>query len=634
MGLSLSGLASTRRRGAAPTIPRILVIDDDSIVRSVVRVALTAHGWAVAEATTTTDGIAQATARPPDVILLDVGFKGETRDGFTVCRELRTHRATQKTPIVLFTALDDTENRALASAVGATAFIAKPFGPLELVATLRLVLEHGPDPGVGLYLVDAGVVTPSQLERAIAEQKLRQGPDKPIGELLVEMGFATESDVRLALARQSVARVKPKSVAALNEIRIAIADDHASVREALRTTIAAESGLNVVGLAIDGDDALRVVRTLRPDVLVLDNDMPKRRGLDVLRAIRAEATETNVVFFTLDESVRDPALAGGAAAVVTKDQPIGVLIAEIRKAARRRTRPEASAGVVLAVRAARSASGILARQQRRMALLGVMGVAYAGAFLLLEPILGASSSFLGLAPVAFAGALFGPETGIVAAVLTALLTAVLWQATGHSVGEPVITVGGNGLGVAALIGVGAGFGVMRIARGRFDQAGRSAAAIAEAADALLGSESGPALALLAQAATEAVHADGALLYMTVPGGGTEIVAGTGALARYVGTRERADAVSRAMGNRSASTFHVDRAAIGVELPKMRSGIAAPLLADDGSALGAIVVLLAHRAAYTADDVTALASFARFASHVVTMRAAAPSAIGASLTEGV
>src|SRR5207248_9238812 len=116
-----------RRMRARPAAThRVLVIDDDATIRAVVRVALHAEGWEVVEASSTEDGLARAADTAADVILLDVNFAGETRDGFTVCRELRARRATRRTPIVLFTAHDDPENRALASAVGASAFLRKP----------------------------------------------------------------------------------------------------------------------------------------------------------------------------------------------------------------------------------------------------------------------------------------------------------------------------------------------------------------------------------------------------------------------------------------------------------------------------------------------------------------------------
>src|SRR5712691_4349288 len=163
--------------------PRVLVVDDDADLRAVVRVSLSAQGWEVLEASRPEEGVAKATREQPDVVLLDVVFPGESRDGFAACRELRSLQATKRIPIVLFTAHDDPENRAFASAVGATAYLVKPFGPLDLLRMLRLVQgPSGAQPGLGLFLIDGGVISPAQLERALAEQRLRQGPKAKLGE--------------------------------------------------------------------------------------------------------------------------------------------------------------------------------------------------------------------------------------------------------------------------------------------------------------------------------------------------------------------------------------------------------------------------------------------------------------------
>ena len=253
------------------TAPRLLVIDDDAALRAVVRVVLSAQGWEVLEARGPAEGISAARREQPDVVLLDVTFPGEARDGFSVCRELRSLPATKRIPIVLFTALNDPENRAFGSAVGATAYLVKPFGPLDLLRMLRLVQGPlGGQPGLGLYLIDAGAISPSQLERALAEQRLRQGPQVPLGEIIVELGFATTEGVHFALARQRRAREMPSAPLPVTDLRVVIADDHASVRDGLRDAFAAADGLSVVGVARDGDEALRQIRSRRPDGIVND----------------------------------------------------------------------------------------------------------------------------------------------------------------------------------------------------------------------------------------------------------------------------------------------------------------------------------------------------------------------------
>ena len=124
-------------------------------------------------------------------------------------------------------------------------------------------------------------------------------------------------------------------------IRVLIADDHAAVREGVRGVLATEDGIDVIGEAADGPSALRLVRELRPDLVVLDNSMPGLSGLDVSRKLAAEHPDVAVVFLTLDPALRDLALAGGAMAYVLKDAPSDELVRAVRAtttaiAARRR----------------------------------------------------------------------------------------------------------------------------------------------------------------------------------------------------------------------------------------------------------------------------------------------------------
>ena len=587
-------------------------------MRTTVRVALSGQSWEVMEAGNTAEGLTRAERELPDVILLDVNFRGETRDGFVVCRELRSMPATKKTPVVLLTAQDDPESRAFASAVGATAYLAKPFAPADLLRMLRLVHgQHEARPQLGLYLVDAGFITAAQLEQALDQQRQRPSGTE-LGTILVGLGFVGVDDVKRALAHQRRSRQAP-SVSRASELRIVIADDHASVRDGLRSAFAAESGMRVVGVAVDGDDALRQIRSLEPDVVVLDNDMPKRSGLEVVATVHAEMPRVAIVMFTLNDAARPRALAVGASAVVTKDSPLQVLIAEVRLAAAARNRP-ASAGVIAARSVARLASGVLQRRKRALTTMAIMGVAYAAGFLVLEPGLGASAAVLQLFPVAIAGALFGPEIGIVAAIGSALITAVLWQSTGHPIGEPILTVGGNWLGVLALVGLGGAFGAMRVVRGRVNPDARRAGALAEAAH-LLAAGSGPELlGLLARAALDVVPGDAALLFLPVPGGGLELVAAAEAPAALVGSRQIGVAVERAYAERRAAVVEAGIAAIGVDVPRMRTAIAVPVRSSLGQSRGVVVVLSGHRGGLGEAHLEALGAYGAFVELAIAMTA--------------
>jgi len=602
-------------KGDARTAPSVLVADDDAGLRAIVRVALATQGWTVLEARTPEDTMEMARRLRPQIILLDVVFEGHARDGFSICRELKSLDATRKIPVIIFTAHDDAENRAFASAVGATAYLAKPFGALDLVGMLRLVHESGgSEPALGLYLIDAGVIRPAQLERALAEQRLQQGKKTQIGQILIELGFAGQEDVRRALARQRRSRDAQSAPRPARDLRVVIADDHASVREGLRATLSADEGFDLVGIAPDGEEALRLVRETHPDLVVLDSDMPKRTGLEVLRAIDAEMPEVEVVMFTLDDRIRDAALRAGAAAVVTKDLPLRVLVAELRHTGTvRMAEVPTSGGVLVAARnVSRVAWGAVARRKRAFAVMGVLLVAYAGAFLVAEPVLGASAAVIALVPVALAGALLGIEGGLAAAILVGVASALLWEGTDHTPGEAVLTIGGNYLGFLAMMGLGAGFGAMRVLRGRVDRRSRRAGALADAALTLASGLRPETLELFAQAALEVVPGDAALVYSTVPGGGLEIVAVAGAPRTLVGRRESAGAVAEAQASGRASLVRdLAAASIGIRVPRMRSAVVVPAAIPGQRAGGVIAVFSTRRDTLTDVHVATLETYGAF-----------------------
>ena len=600
----------------------VLVADDDPAIRTLVRVAVAAQDWGVIEAATPAEAVSLTSLHQPDVLLLDVTFEGHGRDGYAICREIKGTAATKDVRVVLFTARDNPESRAFASAVGATAFIVKPFGPLDLVQLLRVVLEHPAGaPGLGLYLIDAGIIRPAQLERAMQVQRSGSGEQARLGEIVVRLGFATPIDVHRALDRQRRARqIVAPGPAEARHLRIVIADDNRSVVEGLRELFATQPDLTVAGVAFDGAEALEKIRELRPDAVVLDNDMPWRSGLDVLRILQTELPEVAVVMFTLDESIRDAAIGYGARAVVTKDTPLAVLMAHVRAQdpGGQPAEPRATPSMLLSSERVGRAWGVIARRKRMVGLIAILLVLYAGGFLLSEPTIGASASLIAIPVVALCGALLGPEAGMALAMLSAIASIALWDATGHTIGEPILRVGGNGLGVIALIGIGAGFGAMRQFRGRLNPRARRVSAIAEAALTLSSGLDPRVLGLLAEAALEVVPGDAALLLVPVPGGGLEIVAAAGAHPTAIGTRITSGVVARVHANRAGLIVEaLDDSIVGAAVPGAASAVLVPLSRQGEPSMGVLGVVAKRRSAFDTAHLQTLTTYGSFLSSLLT-----------------
>ena len=117
-------------------------------------------------------------------------------------------------------------------------------------------------------------------------------------------------------------------------ISILIADDHAIVRQGLRAVLSSEAGLQVVGEASSGSETLQLVETLRPDILVLDIDMPGMNGLEVARQIKLQKSITKIVFLSMyaNEGFVLEALRHGASAYVLKGSETRDLVQAIHRA--------------------------------------------------------------------------------------------------------------------------------------------------------------------------------------------------------------------------------------------------------------------------------------------------------------
>lgn len=119
-------------------------------------------------------------------------------------------------------------------------------------------------------------------------------------------------------------------------ITVLLVDDHPVVRDGLRGMLADEVGIEVVGEAGNGRDALTAARQLRPDVVLMDLRMPTLDGVAATLAVREELPDTRVLVLTTFDSDRDiqRAIAAGAVGYLLKDAPPADLVRGVRAAAR------------------------------------------------------------------------------------------------------------------------------------------------------------------------------------------------------------------------------------------------------------------------------------------------------------
>lgn len=250
-----------------------------------------------------------------------------------------------------------------------------------------------------------------------------------------------------------------------------IVDDHREVREGIRALLAPERDMRVIGEAASGDEALAVALVLRPDLIVLDHEMPGARGLDILPKLRVILPDARVVMFTMTSGIAKAARLRGAEAVIAKDDLPG-LLAVLRQLAVAREGPAAPL---------RPASSV----DRRAWLIRRFGVPalallYIATFFPLVRLFGPVAADAAILVIAAAGAAYGLRGGLIAAGLALPINALLIDAAD-------ITVQGAGSVTRALIAVAIGASVGRL-RDVTLRANAQAGLLADASAALQASD--------------------------------------------------------------------------------------------------------------------------------------------------
>ncbi len=147
---------------------------------------------------------------------------------------------------------------------------------------------------------------------------------------------------------------------------VLVVDDHAVVREGLRTFLDLQDGIDVVGEAADGNAAIDEARRLDPDVILMDLVMPELDGVGAMRVLREQAPRSRVIVLTsfLDDERLLPAIQAGAAGYLLKNAQPAELARAIHAAQRGETiiDPTAAARLVQAI--AGNATPVIAEPER------------------------------------------------------------------------------------------------------------------------------------------------------------------------------------------------------------------------------------------------------------------------------
>ena len=120
--------------------PKLLVCDDEPVLRDLLRATFENHGYDVVEARDGSEALSRARENRPDLIVIDLMLPGES--GLDTVRELRGDAAFRSTPVIVLTARTQVADRTAAAEAGADFYVSKPFSPLGLARIAGRLLEN------------------------------------------------------------------------------------------------------------------------------------------------------------------------------------------------------------------------------------------------------------------------------------------------------------------------------------------------------------------------------------------------------------------------------------------------------------------------------------------------------------
>ncbi len=116
--------------------------------------------------------------------------------------------------------------------------------------------------------------------------------------------------------------------AAMDPIRLVVVDDHEIARRGIRSVLAEEPGISVVGELANGEDAIETVRKLHPDVVLLDISLPGMSGIEAAHSIHQISPQSRIIFVSQHDSpllAKDAFLTGASGYVVKSDAGLDLL---------------------------------------------------------------------------------------------------------------------------------------------------------------------------------------------------------------------------------------------------------------------------------------------------------------------
>jgi two-component system phosphate regulon response regulator PhoB len=198
---------------ASPMRPRVLVVEDEAALVTLLRYNLEKAGFEVAVATAGEEALLLIAEAPPDLVLLD--WMLPEVSGLEICRRLRRNKETRSLPVIMLTARGEEADRVRGLNWGADDYITKPFSPTELVARVQAVLRRARPALDAESLQYADIVMDTASHRVTRDGKtieLRPAEYRLLQFLLEHPGRVFSRDQLLDLVWRDDATIDPRTV--------------------------------------------------------------------------------------------------------------------------------------------------------------------------------------------------------------------------------------------------------------------------------------------------------------------------------------------------------------------------------------------------------------------------------------
>ena len=253
---------------------RALIIDDSKPVRSILAKMFRALDFETFEASNGREALDQLdTMDPPDVAT--VNWQMPVMDGLQFIRAIRASARLRSLPLLMISSEADPDQVSRALAAGANDYIVKPCTPRSLGERLKRL----------------GIDVPAILDMAVVGSPRDESPGAPD-----TPDTGAKPDKGSLKSPNASHPVSPPATG--GPVRVMIVDDSAVVRRMLQKWLSDDPELEVVGTAVDGRAALDALDRLRPDVILLDIEMPNLDGLETLKILRRTHGRLPVIMFS------------------------------------------------------------------------------------------------------------------------------------------------------------------------------------------------------------------------------------------------------------------------------------------------------------------------------------------------